>query len=575
MPMTSANSTKRHPWRRLLALVAGLAAVGASWFFLAPSALGGSTAYVVTEGVSMQPRFHTGDLALVRATGVYQVGDIVAYRSRQMRTIVLHRIVAVSGDRYVFKGDNNSWRDPESPTRAQLVGKLWLHLPGVGGWLRDLRTPPAMAILAGLATVLLLGGAGVRTRRRHLRRRTGQLSPGQKRPAIGGGVPRAVLIASLTALAACLALAIVVFARPTRQLASATEPYSQSGAFSYTARASQGAVYPDGLVTTGQPLFLRLVDRTQVRFVYMLNSTSNAYISGTASLDAELTSTTGWTHTTQLQPPTPFTGPSCTVGGMLELKRLQALVRRVEALTAIQGGSYTVTVRPHVIANGVLAGRRFTAVFAPSLPLTFNTLELQPSATANTGTQAASALPFHVTRGGAVAYATPTATTLAVGHHRVTIEATRIAALIGANASLCAALLAALLLLRARRADEPTRIQAKYHHNLITVGQSNLATYTNVVELPSFRSLVRLAEHYDSVIIHEETDRGHSYRVADNGTLYIYLIHAPEQPEPSPPPHPAPPRLDPNHVPASGNLGEQMIGAPAAQIQTAPGSPWQ
>ena len=99
---------------------------------LRPTAIGGSTRYVVTSGVSMEPRFHTGDLALVRPAGQYKVGDIVAYCSTLLRTVVLHRIHAIDGNTYVFKGDNNDFLDPVHPTRAELLGKLWLHIPGGG-----------------------------------------------------------------------------------------------------------------------------------------------------------------------------------------------------------------------------------------------------------------------------------------------------------------------------------------------------------------------------------------------------------------------------------------------------------
>src|SRR4051794_37618434 len=112
--------------KKLVSSALTLAAVGCLWFFFAPSWLGGPTSYVITEGVSMQPRFHTGALAVVHAAADYRVGDIVAYHSHELHTIVLHRIVGRDGDRYVFKGDNNSFRDPEHPTRSQLVGKLWL-----------------------------------------------------------------------------------------------------------------------------------------------------------------------------------------------------------------------------------------------------------------------------------------------------------------------------------------------------------------------------------------------------------------------------------------------------------------
>ena len=88
----------------------------AAWLVLAPTQIGGETSYVTTSGISMAPRFHSGDLAVVRPAENYKVGDIVAYRSTMLRTVVLHRIIAVKGDRYVFKGDNNDFVDPTRPS---------------------------------------------------------------------------------------------------------------------------------------------------------------------------------------------------------------------------------------------------------------------------------------------------------------------------------------------------------------------------------------------------------------------------------------------------------------------------
>ena len=50
-----------------------------AWLVAGPARLGGSTTYVATHGISMEPRFHTGDLALVRPASAYRVGDVVAY----------------------------------------------------------------------------------------------------------------------------------------------------------------------------------------------------------------------------------------------------------------------------------------------------------------------------------------------------------------------------------------------------------------------------------------------------------------------------------------------------------------
>ena len=107
---------KRNRLRSGLATLAILIFAGVAWFYLAPTTIGGSTRYVVTHGVSMEPRFHTGDLAIVRPASDYRVGEIVAYWSIVLHTVVLHRIIAKDGNRYVFKGDNNHFIDPTRPT---------------------------------------------------------------------------------------------------------------------------------------------------------------------------------------------------------------------------------------------------------------------------------------------------------------------------------------------------------------------------------------------------------------------------------------------------------------------------
>ena len=91
----------------------------AAWLLVAPTQIGGETSYVTTSGISMSPRFHSGDLAVVRPAEDYRVGDIVAYHSTMLHIVVLHRIIAIKGDRYVFKGDNNDFVDPDAPRRAQ------------------------------------------------------------------------------------------------------------------------------------------------------------------------------------------------------------------------------------------------------------------------------------------------------------------------------------------------------------------------------------------------------------------------------------------------------------------------
>src|SRR5437868_9645307 len=61
----------------LFACVFTVAVVG--WFVaLRPAQLGGPATFVVVQGVSMEPTYHTGDLVISHRQSSYAVGDVVA-----------------------------------------------------------------------------------------------------------------------------------------------------------------------------------------------------------------------------------------------------------------------------------------------------------------------------------------------------------------------------------------------------------------------------------------------------------------------------------------------------------------
>ena len=118
----------------------------------------------------MLPRYHAGDLVILRKEPSYHVGEVAAYHNEQLHAIVLHRIVAIRGTRYVFKGDNNSWVTTFEPTKSQIVGARWLHLPEAGRLLLDLRTPIVAALLLGVLWLYSFWSpSGSRRRRRRHR----------------------------------------------------------------------------------------------------------------------------------------------------------------------------------------------------------------------------------------------------------------------------------------------------------------------------------------------------------------------------------------------------------------------
>ena len=190
----------------LSALALALAVV--AWFFFAPTQIGGSTSYMIIRGISMNPSIHSGDLVIVREQSSYPVNAVVAYRYTLDKQNVLHRIIAIKGDRYTFKGDNNPKSDPYQPTKSDLIGEKWIQIPYAGRALEWIQVPTNAAILA-VAAILLAAGGGAATKHRRGRksgpttRATTSFAPGLN--------PLYAIPAALLALS--LALGAVAFSR--------------------------------------------------------------------------------------------------------------------------------------------------------------------------------------------------------------------------------------------------------------------------------------------------------------------------------------------------------------------------
>ena len=150
---------------RLLTLGAMLL-LAAAWFaFMRPASLGGPAGYLYVNGVSMEPTLVTGDLVITRRAEHYRAGQIVAFRPRAGQpgagAIVIHRIVGGSADGFVVQGDNKPGPDEWRPAEADIVGALWVRIPGAGVAIGWLRSPTVMASLAAAVTVfaVLMWGA--------------------------------------------------------------------------------------------------------------------------------------------------------------------------------------------------------------------------------------------------------------------------------------------------------------------------------------------------------------------------------------------------------------------------------
>ena len=526
------------------------------WFYFAPTQLGGSGTYVVTHGISMEPRFHSGDLAIVRSQSSYHVGEIAAYHNHQLHTIVLHRIIGRQGDKYIFKGDNNDFVDPEHPLANQLIGALWIHIPGAGVRLQSIRSPAVMGGLIFVGMLLLTGGAFTqRRRRRHRQQRAGGsiIDPSPQLPQRPGRTAVGVLTIGMLALLPFLALALVAFTHPIATRREVNIPYKQSGKLSYSADRAPGPAYPAGRASTGEPLFTNVLHAADVRFAYRFESATEHGVAGKASLSAQITSTSGWRTTLALGAPTYFRGDHALVTGTLDLGSLVALMQRVETTTKVRG-TYAITITPHVNADGSVGHAPLKATFAPEIKFAVVEGEIKPEGPVESsgatrsvgGSSSGSGSPapnqFAPSSSGSVTGTQNEPTSMPFGIVRPSDATTRAVAL-GAIALILGVLLATLALLRAkvgrfapRQRDQEASILARYRHLIVPVARVWPLPGVPVIDVADMDALARIAEHYDRSILYEVTAEGHAFWVADESGQFRFVLDTPAPaPEPDTP----------------------------------------
>lgn len=184
------------------------------WLSFAPRQVGGPVSYVVTSGISMEPLLHAGDMAVVRERDSYRVGEVVAFYNKDLKRVVLHRILKREGDLYVFKGDNNDFIDSYRPSREDLIGELWIKVPAAGKFLTG--SPLTIAVLSGLGS--LIGLRRVKRKGKKARAKEGS-APAPAGPS-GGFSPRTIVMIAVSCVAVFGLSTLLSFARPARGVSS-------------------------------------------------------------------------------------------------------------------------------------------------------------------------------------------------------------------------------------------------------------------------------------------------------------------------------------------------------------------
>ena len=502
---------------RTLRLSIAVAMLVAGAWFLLPSSLGGATTYVSTHGASMAPLFENGDLAVVRPAAAYEIGDVVAYRSAELDTVVMHRVVGHDGDRLVTQGDSNTWKDTDRPTGDDVLGRLWFRVSGGGTALTALGSPVVLPVVV-LAIGMLMWVVR-RPRRRRGRgtrppRGTSVLAPPRlSAPAMARVRQAAIAAGSIGVLALTGASALLLL--PDEQTGTRSVPVTQLGEFSYTGTALPGTTYPDGLVTTGEPVYTALASALTVSFEHSLVAGGELDADGTVHLAVSLTAPDGWSTGLPAGAPVDLQDGTATATVPLDTAAASGLLAAHYYEVGADAGTATLTVTPVVDVDGTVEGMPFT--LAPPTALAFT---LEPAALRLAGDAASleSAADTTVT----VEEVGPRV--FSVGPVTLPIEDARALALGLALAALLVAVTTSWL--GGRRSTGPADEFVLRHAGRV-LPVAAFAPEGTIVDVADPEALYKVAQRLDGLVLHHAGPDGDTFAVRDVGTTYRCVVPRP------------------------------------------------
>ncbi len=478
------------------------------WILLAPTKIGGQTSYVIIHGNSMEPKFHTGDLAIVRKASSYQVGDIVAYWNDSMAAYTIHRIIDTRQDRFIMKGDNNSWIDPIQPGQEEIIGKLWIYLPKVGKTVEWLRSPINFALILALTGGALMTGMAFK-------------SKGNRKKELVNMNPTGILGVALYGFGllffAFLALLFYAFSRPVT-IASNDILYQQDGLFSYSATGTPG-IYDTDTVQPGEPIFPKLTCLLNVAFSYNLLGNQVQSFSGRQQFYAQvLDEQSGWQRTIPMGQVSAFSGTSFFNTGTIDLCQVEGLVTTLEQETGLRSSTYTMEVVSAVSIMGNVAGEMITDSFTPVLAFKFDETHFYLEANGKNNDV------LHASKPGLSSSTNLQANILPLLGMEPTVQTVRIAVIIGMVFSLCGLLVIGLYTYSVVRQDQETLIRLKYGSLLADVYEVTYEPTPPIIDVTSIDNLAKLAERHNTMILHVSHDFLHDYLVQGRRATYRFSI---------------------------------------------------
>jgi len=120
-----------------------------------PIQLHGDTSYIMLIGNSMKGTIDSGTFVIIKPDQEYIQGDIIAFVNEDKKKVI-HRIIEVTDEGFITRGDNNHRNDPGIQTSENIIGRSIIVAPFLGFTSMFIQTPLGMSVFGVWAIAMFM-----------------------------------------------------------------------------------------------------------------------------------------------------------------------------------------------------------------------------------------------------------------------------------------------------------------------------------------------------------------------------------------------------------------------------------